>query len=84
MQKNEEATMTEVVYSVEQDMDIICNNHGARMANIYEDFGNGGKKTTPLGLSQIMKYFKEIPQEQRALSSEYFLAHLESRGLRGE
>jgi hypothetical protein len=83
LQKSDEAIMTEVVFSEEEDKDIVANNHGAHMANLFEDFGNGGKKTTPAGLSRIMKYFSEIPKEDRKLANEYFLAHLENRGLHG-
>lgn len=81
MQKSDEAVKTEVVFSEQVDKDIVANNHGARMANIYQDSGDGGQKTTPAGLSKIMKYFLGIPKEDRELSHKYFIAHLENRGI---
>lgn len=79
LQKN--AEQQNKMFNDVADEALRANNRAAMMANLYEEFGNGGKKTTPFGLAQVMRYFKAVPQEDRPLTLSYFKAALAARGL---
>lgn len=78
MQKNAEQQSN--MFNDVADEAIRANNRAASMANLYEEFGNGGKNTTPLGLAKVMRYFEGVPSEDKPLTLQYFNAMLINRG----